>query len=83
MLSDIIWVKYFQTIFNTNYYPDNTHQWVGSTVLLVSRSLTGLDLTKQENMLLCVVCTETTESKPVKLEIRHTVIVLSMVALGI
>ena len=42
------------------------------TVRLVS-SLTGLDLTKQENMLFFVY-TETTESKSVKLETCYTMI---------
>ena len=47
-------------------------------VWLVS-SLTGLDLTMQENMLL-FLCTETTEHKPIKLEASYTVILPPMVS---
>ena len=43
----------------------------GRISVLVVSSLTGLDLTKHENMLL-FVCTETTEPKPVKLKTSPT-----------
>ena len=48
------------------------------TVQLVS-SLTGLDLTKKENMLL-FVCSDAVESKLVKLETSHTVILPTTVS---
>ena len=42
-------------------------------------SLTTLDLTKRDNELL-FVCSEAVESKPVKLETSHTVILSTMVS---
>ena len=59
------------------WYTHNTLTVGGRiTVGLVSR-LTGLDLIKQENMLL-FVCSETTESKPVKLETSAVILTPTM-----
>ena len=46
----------------------------GSITVKLVFSLTGLDLTKRENVLLLVLCSEATEFKPVKLETSRTVL---------
>ena len=44
--------------------------WMNQRTLTLGKRITELDFTKQENLLL-FVCTETTESKPIRLETSH------------
>ena len=69
---DEIAVNYEEkTFFTACQYVQRTHTLGGRITIHLVSSLTRLDLTKPQNMLL-ITCTETTEYKPIKLEASHT-----------
>ena len=66
------YICYAEAHSGTKVRPENTHRWGRITGQLVS-SLTRLDLTKKGKVLFST-CSEAVESKLVKLETSHTVI---------